>query len=433
MEQEYTIQQLNAKLVSSIVEFLNRDGEITGPEDILMVEELGHPDFQFFRGLHEIGFYEMSHIEQVVLLIYCDQFVSHGPEPLLFGDVSSQKHRDELIRGKNCLMEKGIVEGASLDANCGDRSDSRRERSILAADICGKLFYGMKDLIPYSSLTKQVEVIKSTSILKRDLFFDEKDISNVARVRKLLDPKTYRDVMTRLNSRGHRNAVMCLFYGAPGTGKTELAKQFARETGRDIFIADPAKLNASFHGDSEKNYRQLFRNYRYFAKISPEAPILLLNEADALLGKRLTEIRQAVDTILNNVQNILLQELEDFEGILIATTNLTEGLDAAYARRFLFKVIFHKPSVSVREKIWRSVVPELSQYEATTLARAYDFSGAQIANVAIKRDIDEVLDGETPDLKKMMYYCETEQFASEDESKRPTIFYVQVHEQVYKC
>lgn len=97
-----------------------------------------------------------------------------------------------------------------------------------------------------------------------------------------------------------------------------------------------AKLHSSFTGDTEKNYRELFRAYRYLVHLSSNAPIMLFNEADGILSKRGDVLRQAVDKICNRIQSLLLQELEDFKGIMIATTNLAENMDEAFDRRFLF-------------------------------------------------------------------------------------------------
>ncbi len=139
-------------------------------------------------------------------------------------------------------------------------------------------------------------------------------------------------------------------------------------TGRDLVIADAAKLYSSWHGDTEKNVKELFETYQYLQCVSSNVPILLFNEADGFLSKRTDVMRQAVDRIENRVQNLLLQALEDFEGIFIATTNLVGNMDAAFERRFLYKIKFQMPDLQTRAKIWMSMMPDLDWGEALILA-----------------------------------------------------------------
>ena len=108
------------------------------------------------------------------------------------------------------------------------------------------------------------------------------------------------------------------------------------------------------------------------------------------------------------MQNIILQEVENLEGILIATTNLTSNLDDAFDRRFLFKVEFKKPEVDVKAKIWTSLLNNLSEKDAHILAERYDFSGGQIENIARKRAIDYVLNGKFSTLQEIETYCKAE-------------------------
>ncbi len=110
----------------------------------------------------------------------------------------------------------------------------------------------------------------------------------------------------------------------------------------------------------------------------------------------------------NGLQNIFLEELERFSGILIATTNLTTNLDPAFERRFLFKVCFDKPSEEVRANIWKSNIPELSEDEARKLAAAYDFSGGQIENIVRKKDIEAILNNFEPDFATICRFCDEE-------------------------
>ena len=126
------------------------------------------------------------------------------------------------------------------------------------------------------------------------------------------------------------------------------------------------------------------------------------------INKRTENISHSVDKMDNAMQNIILQEIEDLEGILIATTNLTPNLDSAFERRFLFKIEFHKPSTDVKAKIWSSMLKNISDDDAQTLASKFDFSGGQIENIARKRSIDFILSGEFADIEGIEKYCRNE-------------------------
>ena len=207
-----------------------------------------------------------------------------------------------------------------------------------------------------------------------------------------------------------RRAFTCLFYGGPGTGKTETVNQLARLSGRDIMLVDVPSLKDKWVGESEKNVKAVFDRYRDLVRKSKVAPILLFNEADSIFGKRLTEVNHSVDQMLNTMQNIILQEMENLDGILIATTNLTENLDSAFERRFLYKIKFESPDVEAREHIWHAMIPELTHEEVGRLASSYEFSGGQIENVARKFSINNILYGNHEDsrMESIFSFCDNE-------------------------
>ena len=139
-------------------------------------------------------------------------------------------------------------------------------------------------------------------------------------------------------------------------------------------------------------------------------PILFINEADGMFSKRLgiTGKASSVDQTVNTIQNIILQELENFEGILFATTNLSENLDSAFERRFLFKVEFKNPVPEISEKIWKSKLPELTSTHLKNLSSKYQLSGGEIENVTRKYMIEKVIERKQLSLDRLMEFCELE-------------------------
>ena len=105
-----------------------------------------------------------------------------------------------------------------------------------------------------------------------------------------------------------------------------------------------SQIKSCWVGESEKNIKGLFDNYRELVKKSEVTPILLFNEADAIIGVRKEGAQSAVDKMENSLQNIILQEMETLDGIMIATTNLQENMDKAFERRFLYKIKFDRPT-----------------------------------------------------------------------------------------
>ena len=261
-------------------------------------------------------------------------------------------------------------------------------------------------------------LLKHEDLQEKTLFYDKPVRKSIDTLKELLSDERYAEVREALEKQGLRSGFTCLFYGSPGTGKTETVYQLARQTGRDIILADVSKLKSMWVGESEKNLKRLFSNYKKLVHNSGVTPILLFNEADAIFGIRKAGAEDSVDKMENSLQNIILQEMEDLKGILIATTNLTQNLDKAFERRFLYKVKFNNPSVDVKCQIWNAMMPELPEEDVRLLAEKYDLSGGQIENVVRKKAIQTILAGQAPEVDDLMSFCSEEMIGANNQQRR---------------
>lgn len=261
-------------------------------------------------------------------------------------------------------------------------------------------------------------LIKAETLAEKDLIYNETERGQVTELSSILSENRFNEVQERLRSAGMRPGFCCIFYGSPGTGKTETVYQLARRTGRDIMRVDVDKIKSCWVGESEKNIKALFDRYRNICKNSKLAPILLFNEADAVLGVRMEGASRAVDKMENSIQNIILQEMETLEGIMIATTNLTTNLDKAFERRFLYKIRFDKPTVDARVEIWQAMMKGLSNEDAQTLASRFDLSGGEIENIVRKHSVNAILSGnDNLDIEEIIGLCQHERISQNNRTK----------------
>ena len=247
-----------------------------------------------------------------------------------------------------------------------------------------------------------------TGIQEKTLFYNAQEEKLIQRLTDMLNAENLTAIRQRLEQHGMRKGFACLFYGGPGTGKTETVLQIARQTGRDVLQVDLSKLRSKWVGDTLKNVKAVFTHYRTLCKNSEVMPILFFNEADGIFNQRSERLQQYCDKEENALQNIILEEIENLDGILIATTNLTSNLDKAFERRFLYKIEFQKPGTEVRAKIWHSMMEDMSVDDALRLATLFDFSGGQIENIARKHIVDSILTGRRISFEEIEDSCRLE-------------------------
>ncbi len=379
-------------LLSYYHDFFN-ELEDEGVKQGLLVEEVEeifreNTDLDFVKKANQ---YPLDSKDRLLLVEFCDKLVNEEDAELSFfqlDDVFPNKSdfariKSELRSGQHVLMLCGLVE-FSCNNGVADTSSftlTEKARTELLASINLK-----------AKEEKLSGVIHANTIASKELYYTDNVDKQVSKLHGFLDDKKYKVLVERMKERFNRCGLTCLMYGGPGTGKTETVYQLARQTGRDIMAIEVPQIKSKWVGDSEKNIKAVFEKYRAMVSRSKVAPILLFNEADAIIGVRKSGAENAVDKMENSIQNIILQEMETINGIMIATTNLTENLDSAFERRFLYKIEFERPDASVRERIWRTMLPELDDNECKVLAEGFDFSGGQIENVARKYAIDGILD-----------------------------------------
>lgn len=325
--------------------------------------------------------------------------------------LSSYNRGKGLLRNvEHRIMTDGLVEHRSEDGI----ADTSRYR--LTDNTKRNLLSEMKLTACEEKLSG---VLSHKDLAGKRMFYTEEIKRQVDELSNFLLPEQYAKIHERMKQRGFRQGFACLFYGGPGTGKTETVYQLARQTGRDIMVVDVPQIKSKWVGDSEKNIKALFDKYRELVKRAKVAPILLFNEADAIIGMRKSGATNAVDKMENSIQNIILQEMENLDGIMVATTNLEDNMDSAFERRFLYKIKFDQPNPEVRKHIWQQMIPELCEDDACTLASEYEFSGGEIENIARKYAISAVLYGEQHSaLTSLQQECSNEKIRAKHTHKK---------------
>ena len=369
---------------------------------------------QLFEDNPQVGFvmhlkeYCLSPNNQMMVTYFCHRLVNKDDDDIRFGGIEDlfdnisdfNRAKGELRNGEHNLQEKKIVEHRCVDglADVTKYKLTESAKRMLLAEM--KI---------NASEEKLADMLDASKLTQKQLFFPKDIQRQVEELGSFLQPENYQKIQERMKEKGFRYGFACLFYGSPGTGKTETVYQLARKTGRNIMVVDVPQLKSMWVGQSEKNVKALFDRYREQVKRAKLTPILLFNEADAIIGKRKNGAENAVDKMENSLQNIILQEMEQLDGIMIATTNLQQNMDKAFERRFLYKIKFDKPTEEARASIWHSMIPDLSELDVHTLASKYDFSGGQIENIARHYAIDTILHGQAEDVLPMLIrHCDNE-------------------------
>jgi len=395
--------------VASLIQ--NRSEDMMTSDDLcesVQLMETRNPDIKMVAELQRMRF---ETEERVLLYEMMNDFISGSRSTTLgmtLKDMIESKKQcirmmDDFISSRSELIKKGIVSVEKYNfGNDIAITFTPYAMDLFAAEELGSLLKNnrMKVLMP------------PCEIKEKQLYFYEKLNNQLNFLQKSLLQVNFSAMQLRLTNQGFNQGVAALFYGAPGTGKTESVLQLAKSTGRAIYRVDISESKSMWYGESQKKIKEIFNTYRMACQHSEIKPILLFNEADALFSARKRNPNSSVDQTENAIQNILLEEMETLDGILIATTNLADNLDNAFDRRFLFKIEFDKPDHTAKRNIWLSKLDWLNDEQLDTLANRFDFSGGEIDNVVRKVLMNQVLTGNLPALEELIHYCETERLSN---------------------
>lgn len=294
------------------------------------------------------------------------------------GRICRKQMREHLFGEKSPLMHKKLIE--STDGSFGE--------SIQITQLGSTALLGKEE----GKLTKK----ELKARFKRTLFeYEEPEVKKESVMLPAPIMEAIRSIIfseSRLGQRirkkwhtslpaawGSPTGSTVLLYGPPGTGKTLTAQYLASEMKLPLLKIDAAKVLSCWVGESEQNVRRIFDDYTMVQNELGKSPLLLLNEADQLLGARGAG-EHAVDKMHNNMQNLFLEGLERFSGILVATTNRRELLDEAFSRRFTYKLELPQPDKELRLSLWKSHLPIKQLADDVDIAQLADLglSGGEI-------------------------------------------------------
>lgn len=224
------------------------------------------------------------------------------------------------------------------------------------------------------------QVFEPNAILKKELLYNDLFQSSLNVYCGALTHVAYEVFQKSLANHGLSQNFSIMLSGLPGTGKTELAKQMARESNRTLLVVNLSSLREKFFGESEKNVRRLFDEIELIKSSLEHEPIVLFNEADGFFQHRNSESSKTAQTE-TAIITMFLNELENYRGILMATTNFTHGFDPAFERRWMVKLRVPQPDAQLRRQL---IVLKFGNYleekHIDCLADKYEFTPGQLEN-----------------------------------------------------
>jgi hypothetical protein len=262
-------------------------------------------------------------------------------------------------------------------------------------------------------------LIKSKNIYEKQLIYDQRTDDQIRTLSDMLTTDGLSKLQKNLKSEGLRTGVNVLLYGFPGMGKTETVMQVCKKNNRNVLQVNISEMKSMWFGQSEKIIDKVFSQYNELRKSSQHTPVLLFNEADAILSKRRNLSNSSnVGQTENTVQNILLQAFENNEGIIICTTNMIDNLDKAFARRFLYKIEFSKPDKDTRAKLVKLKLGRfLTDDECYRIAASFNLTGGMLDNVLTKIVTKKCLYGMTATFDDIQEYCRQDMMGEREQIK----------------
>lgn len=316
---------------------------------------------------------------------------------------------NEIIQGKSKLTKLDLIE----------LSKGQFVRKTLAK-LSSKMikFLSEKEGIKLDNFSQDNRILMPFGAIKsKELFYNDKEITQIKIIENALHQNKFQELQQNLSKRNLPKGIAILFHGSPGTGKTETVYQLAKITQRNIYKVDISETKSMWFGESQKIIKKVFTDYQMMKETEQNCPILLFNEADGIISKRKPVGMSNTAETENAIQNIILEELENLEGIFFATTNLMNNLDDAFERRFLFKVKFEIPEIETCAKIWKSKFCFLSQNESFRLAKQFPFSGGEIDNIARKSLMNELLNNTPTTFLDIVQFCRQEKWGNYEDKK----------------
>ena len=379
--------------------------------------EQEHLDIPFVKNLNECF---NSYQERFCLYVLCFYYTNGWVANLqtlfinIYGSTRAPFYMEKIIFEQHKLLKKGFVDFAEK----GNILDT----TLKITEKTKQIFLGDKAYL-YEVRLDEKSVIIPDSIVSKKLFYSKENQNQINMLYSSLSKENLSVIQNGLKAKGFPTGICVLLYGAPGTGKTESVYQIAKATNRQIVHVDISQTKSCWLGESEKQIQRIFDNYKSMCQKLKQNdkidyPILLFNEADAVLQKRTEFHGGGAEKTENAMQNILLENLEKFDGIMIATTNLEINMDAAFERRFLYKIKFENPTLEAKTAIWQSKLNWLPENQAKQLANEYNFSGGEIDNVVRKATMEEILNGSKVSLTRLEELCNSEKLISTNTDKR---------------
>lgn len=368
--ENYIKNRLNITKISIKIEQIFKENALNEKEQLIFLLLLKQEYANDFENARDLGV--------ICALISDDEF-------------EAIKNRALLDEGSK-LLENGLIEYDEVLNNFSNISRSFYINDEILQSIMYPKNKNFDKKISIENALKEQEIfelIQPTTDIN-DVVLNENTKELLNSILKQVDKK----VLSRLNSWGVKSRkgidAKIIFYGEAGTGKTMSAISLAKSLKKQVLSFDCSKILSKYVGESEQNVRKIFDTYKEICKKTKSEPVLLLNEADQFLSTRV-ETSSGADKMHNQMQNIFLEQIERFQGVLIATTNFLQNLDSAFSRRFDYKIEFKKPDFKARLAIWRKVLPQNADFEdgfsVEELAK-FNLSGAQIVlvmkNTALK-------------------------------------------------
>ena len=376
---DFTIRLANSKLkskdlsISYCIELFELyTKEISNTIDWIDFEKITDSVFSEYGICKEIEKLKLPTPEIKILFKTINGFLM-GQHPVFLNDM--QLIPEELIHfslllsdENNKLIEQDLIR-LQIDQ---DGVSIRTCITKKTLSLIGNLKPNMELIIPSTTKDTLFEIIKGDNLERVNLQYTTE-----------IDA-TFTDFCSLSKNISKNENLSILLYGAPGTGKTEFAKQVAKNVNGTLYQLNFPHIQSKWIGETEKNIRRVFNLYREAWQKSKEPIILLINEADGLMNKRVS-VNTSNDAFANQAQTELLEQLEKFDGILIATTNLLGNIDAAFHRRFLFKTEIHAPDVTSRTNFLKnSTIYHLLNTEQIALLNSISFTIADLKNIEQK-------------------------------------------------